>query len=160
MCQCYPNSIIQLFDRTCLKILSLDNLFHVFHISRNSRYFRYCQLFFFLSYNEENLRLETRGTRREMHFREHSLRVKLTRCSLIRNLRSRVESIRKHWNINETLHSIGFRRNLIWINLFMEHHNPLHSLIFFFLPSNNSLIQKGNTTNDYLVPIIIIITKI
>ena len=57
--------------------------------------------FFFLSYNEENLRLETRGTRREMHFREHSLRVKLTRCSLIRNLRSRVESIRKHWNINE-----------------------------------------------------------
>ena len=39
--------------------------------------------------------------------------------------------------------------------------NPLHSLIFFFLlPSNNSLIQEGSTTNDYFVPIIIIITKI
>ena len=35
--------------------------------------------------------------------------------------------------------------------------NPLHSLIFF-LPSNNSLIQEGSTTNDYFVPIII--TKI
>ena len=38
--------------------------------------------------------------------------------------------------------------------------NPLHSLIFFFLPSNNSLIQEGSTTSDYFVPIIIIITKI